>query len=250
MPLIDYSRGIRNPQALDATLSVVSSADGPYSDEQVAPGVWRYDFRSGGIGGDNRKLIDAHRLGVTIILFRKLRPNLYQAIYPARVAHVDLENAYVLVSLEELADIADHEPSAVERHWAEYIAKRRVHQPAFRGMVLKAYETQCTVCRFKHAELLDAAHITADSEDAGDAAVTNGMAMCKIHHAAYDRNFLGVTPDYTIKINADLLYEVDGPMLKHGLQEMHDLQIQLPARRNEQPNKERLAERFAAFQSL
>ncbi|MFW7413467.1 HNH endonuclease [Demequina sp. SO4-18] len=247
LPLIDYSRGIRNPAALEATLSVVSSADGPYSDEQIRPGIWRYDFRAGGAGGDNKKLIEAHRLGVPIILFRKLKPKVYQAIYPARVAHVDLDAGHVLVSLEELADIADHAPSAVERHWAEYVAKRRVHQPAFRGMVLRAYETQCTVCRFKHAELLDAAHITADSADAGDAVVTNGMAMCKIHHAAYDRNFLGVTPDYEIKINASLLAEVDGPMLKHGLQEMHDLRIQLPARRSEQPNRERLALRYSEF---
>lgn len=247
LPLIDYSRGIRNPKALDATLSVVSSADGSYSDELIAPGVWRYDFRRGGDGGDNRKLVEAHRLGVKIIMFRKLRANIYQAIYPARVAHVNAVDRYVVVSLEELADIADHEPSAVERRWAEYVAKRRVHQPAFRGMVLRAYDTQCTVCHFKHAELLDAAHITADSDVGGDAAVTNGLAMCKIHHAAYDRDFLGITPDYTIKINEDLLQEVDGPMLKHGLQEMHDMKIVLPRRRADHPNRDRLAERFSKF---
>lgn len=250
LPLIDYSRGIRNPRILDATLSVVSSADGPYSDELIAPGVWRYDFRSGSSqGGDNRKLIEAHRLGVQIIMFRKLRPNIYQAIYPARVAHVNIDQGYVVVSLEELAEIADHAPSAVERRWAEYVAKRRVHQPAFRGMVLRAYKTQCTVCRFKHAELLDAAHITADSDAAGDADVTNGLAMCKIHHAAYDRDFLGITSDYKIKINKDLLNEVDGPMLKHGLQEMHDLKITLPSRRAEHPDPDRLADRFTQFSS-
>ena len=249
MPLIDYSRGIRNPRALDATLSVVSSADGPYSDEEVSPGIWRYDFRSGGSGGDNRKLIVAGRLGVPIILFRKLRANVYQAIYPAKVAFVDETNAHVLISLDELADLAQHEPSVVERRWAEYVAKQRVHQPAFRGMVLRAYETQCTVCRFKHAELLDAAHITADSDARGDATVTNGMAMCKIHHAAYDRDFLGISPDCVIKINTELLHEVDGPMLKHGLQEMHDVKITLPRRRIEHPSADRLAERFAAFEA-
>lgn len=247
MPLIDYSRGIRNPQALDATLSVVSSADGPYADEQVAPGVWRYDFRSGGIGGDNRKLIAAGVLGVKIILFRKLRANVYQPIYPARVAHVDEHKGHVLISLDELSDLANHEPSVVERHWAEYVAKRRVHQPAFRGMVLRAYDTQCTVCRFKHAELLDAAHITADSEADGDAIVTNGMAMCKIHHAAYDQNLLGVTPDYEITINTALLSEKDGPMLKHGLQEMHGLPISVPTRKAERPDRDRLSARYEAF---
>ena len=77
--------------------------------------------------------------------------------------------------------------------------------------------------------------------------VPNGMAMCKIHHAAYDRDFLGVTPDYEIRINADLLNEVDGPMLKHGLQEMHGAQLTLPRRTSDRPARDRLAERFEAF---
>ncbi|MDE0572708.1 HNH endonuclease [Demequina sp. B12] len=247
MPLIDRSRGIRNPKPLEATLSVVSSADGPYADEEVSPGIWRYDFRAGGSGGDNRKLIAAHRLGVPVLLFRKLQPNVYQIVYPARVAHVNEAESHVLISLEELSGFSPGEASVVERGYAEYLAKRRVHQPAFRAMVMRAYDTQCTVCRFKHGELLDAAHITADSSHSGDATVTNGMAMCKIHHAAYDANFLGVSPDYEIRINARLLDEVDGPMLRHGLQEMHGVKITLPARRAEQPDRERLAERFEVF---
>ena len=114
-------------------------------------------------------------------------------------------------------------------------------------MILRAYETQCTVCHFRHAELLDAAHILGDKHERGDAVVNNGMSMCKIHHAAYDRNFLGVTPDYEIRINADLLNEVDGPMLRYGLQEMHGQQIVLPTRTAERPDRARLAERFAEF---
>ncbi|GMA34519.1 HNH endonuclease [Demequina litorisediminis] len=179
--------------------------------------------------------------------FARLRPNVYQAVYPARVAHVDLDRSQVLISLEELSGFADHEQSSVEREWAEYIAKRRVHQPAFRAMVMRAYETQCTVCRFKHGELLDAAHITADSDAAGDATVTNGMAMCKIHHAAYDQNFLGVSADYRIHINAALLEEIDGPMLKHGLQEMHGTRITLPQSTRDLPDRDRLSARFKAF---
>jgi len=70
-------------------------------------------------------------------VFPKLKPNIYQAVYPARVAHVDEGAGYVLVSLDELAEIADHELSVVERRWAEYVAKRRVHQPEFRGICTK-----------------------------------------------------------------------------------------------------------------
>ena len=51
--------------------------------------------------------------------------------------------------------------------------------------------------------------------------VRNGVAMCKIHHAAYDAHIMGVSPDYIVKIGADLLDEIDGPMLQCGLEERH-----------------------------
>lgn len=126
--------------------------------------------------------------------------------------------------------------------------ERRVHQPAFRAMILRAYDTQCTICHFRHAELLDAAHILSDKHERGYATTTNGMSMCKIHHAAYDQKFLGVDPDYTIHINNDLLHEVDGPMLKYGLQQMDRQKIILPSRRVDHPDRENLELRFREFQ--
>ncbi len=250
IPLIDYSRGIRNPRQLDTTLSIVSSADGPYSDTSIDRGIWRYDFRSGGAGGDNTKLIAANTHDTPVILFRKLKPNVYQAIYPVRIAYVNREEAHVLVSLDGLESVATSaSPSAVEREWASYIAERRVHQPAFRAMVLRAYATQCAVCHFRHAELLDAAHIIGDKHEYGDAQVTNGMAMCKIHHAAYDRNFLGIDANYSIHINQGLLDEKDGPMLQYGLQAMHGGTLVLPTTRSERPDRDRLDTRFAEFQA-
>ena len=81
----------------------------------------------------------------------------------------------------------------------------------------------------------------------GIAAVTNGMAMCKIHHAAYDQNLLGVTPDFEIRINERLLAETDGPMLRHGLQEMHEKRLVLPRRRADLPDKKALEVRFRNF---
>ena len=107
-------------------------------------------------------------------------------------------------------------------------------------MVVRAYEVRCAVCRLRHGDLLDAAHITADSEEIGLAVVTSGLSLCKIHHAAYDRQLLGITPKYKVEINRSLLDEVDGPMLKYGLQEMHGTTIKLPRRKTEHPDPDRL----------
>jgi putative restriction endonuclease len=125
-----------------------------------------------------------------------------------------------------------------------------MHQPLFRSRVLRAYESQCAICSLKHPELLDAAHIISDTSPTGLATVENGLALCKIHHASYDRDLMGISPDYTVHINKALLEEVDGPMLKHGLQEMHGRAILLPRRIAERPERDRLALRFEKFLSL
>ena len=95
--------------------------------------------------------------------------------------------------------------------------------------------------------LLDAAHITPDSSKNGTPDVPNGIALCKIHHAAFDAHLLGVSPDYRVSIKTALLNEIDGPMLQHGLKEMHDIAIGVPRRPQERPNRDRLAERFEYF---
>ena len=116
--------------------------------------------------------------------------------------------------------------------------------------MIRAYRATCAICSLKHAALLDAAHIIGDSEDGGDPIVTNGLSLCKIHHAAYDRNLLGISADYTVHLDKKLLDEIDGPMLRHGLQEMHGRTLILPIKRSELPDRDRLSVRFERFRSL
>ena len=78
--------------------------------------------------------------------------------------------------------------------------------------------------------------------------VTNGLSICKIHHSAYDANFLGIDPNYTVHINQDLLEERDGPMLKHGFQEMHGSFIHLPRSLRHKPDSAALESRFSNFE--
>jgi putative restriction endonuclease len=125
----------------------------------------------------------------------------------------------------------------------------RVHQAGFRQRVLTAYAKKCTICHLRHTELLDAAHILSDRHPRGEPVVPNGLALCKIHHAAFDSNILGIRPDHVVEIRHDILDEVDGPMLRHGLQDLHGNVISLPPRVADQPDTERLEERYEQFQS-
>jgi putative restriction endonuclease len=116
----------------------------------------------------------------------------------------------------------------------------------FRALVLNAYRTQCAVCRLRHGELLDAAHIVPDFAG-GPLVVTNGVALCKIHHAAYDNNIVGIRPDYVTEVRADLLAEEDGPMLRHGLQGIHGQRILLPRSPAQHPDTTALELRYEQF---
>lgn len=174
---------------------------------------------------------------------------MYVPVFPAYVIKDDATRRQFLIAFDEsfrsVADPFHLEP--IEREYAERAIKQRLHQPVFRGRIMLAYEQQCTVCTLRHGKLLDAAHIIGDDKSHGLPLVENGLSLCKIHHAAYDANLLGISPDFTVQINKELMDEADGPMLLHGLQEMHQRMIALPKRPVDRPSKDRLAERFDEF---
>ena len=135
----------------------------------------------------------------------------------------------------------------VRREYATSLARRRLHQRAFRELVLLAYRNQCALCRLRHSELLDAAHIVPDAEPGGEPVIQNGIALCRLHHAAFDKFFLAVRPDHIIQVRADILEESDGPTLQHAIQGLHGQSIVLPRRLVERPSEEFLYERYERF---
>jgi len=94
--------------------------------------------------------------------------------------------------------------------------------------VLRAYQQCCAICRLRHDELLEAAHILPDGHPLGEPVIPHGLALCKLHHAAFDRYLIGVTPDLEVTVRLDVLAEIDGPMLQHGLQGFQGRRIHVP----------------------
>jgi putative restriction endonuclease len=246
--LIDYSRGIRNPRQLGATLSILSQPEGPYDDVETEDGLLRYAYRSGDPnGGDNRKLRRAAELDVPLILLTGIAPGVFVPTFPVYIVADNPQDRYVEVAVDEsLRFLTGHPSPEDSRAYAERLTKLRLHQPVFRARVLAAYNRTCAICRLKHVDLLDAAHILSDAEG-GQPVIPNGLALCKIHHAAYDRNIVGIRSDYIVEIRPDVLLEHDGPMLKHGLQELQGAALCLPSRPTDHPDRELLAVRHAAF---
>jgi putative restriction endonuclease len=175
----------------------------------------------------------------------------YQAIFPVYLmAEEDELSQFVMAVTEEQRRLWPSE-SRFEESLRRYLlttTRRRLHQPVFAYQVMQAYDTRCAVCSLGHRELLDAAHIVPDAEAGGAAVVTNGLALCKIHHAAYDRHILGIRPDYTVEIHQRLLEEIDGPMLQYGLQGHHQRRLMtIPASPGQRPDPDRLRQRYVLF---
>jgi putative restriction endonuclease len=94
--------------------------------------------------------------------------------------------------------------SAVGMEWVP-VPTRRKRDPAFRDMVLRIYEYRCAVCGFDAlmdgANLgLEAAHVHWHSHGGADAE-DNGLALCAIHHKAFDRGAIGLDDDLRIQVS-------------------------------------------------
>ena len=182
-----------------------------------------------------------------LVLLQGIAAGVFVPTFPVYVVADDPVGRYVEIAVDESLRFLPNRTSTPDtRAYAERLTKLRLHQPVFRARVLRAYEQACAICRLKHVDLLDAAHILSDAEG-GQPVIPNGLSLCKIHHAAYDRGILGVRPDYVVQVRPDVLLEVDGPMLRHGIQDVQGWHLELPKRISERPNRDLLAQRYEVF---
>lgn len=249
-------QGIFKPAVLEIPLSFTTSPKGPYDDAFGPDGLLQYRYRGTDPDHrDNRGLRFAMEERLPLIYFHGLVPGKYVATWPVFIVGDRPQDLVFSVAVDDV----NHSRVSAETSWTtaesgearrEYVttlARRRLHQRAFRERVLQAYRHQCAFCRLKHAELLDAAHIIPDSEPDGEPVVSNGMALCRLHHSVFDRFFIGVRPDHVIQVRADLLAESDGPTLKHAIQALHGTKISLPRNADQQPSIRLLTTRYEQF---
>ena len=259
VPLIG-PQGIFKPAVLEempisiTTVPVREGETRPYDDGVGPDGFLRYRYRGTDPGHrDNQGLRLAMGRGVPLIYLYGVTPGRYMPVWPVYIVrdHPAELSFSVAVDAPYMPVLSNFKPDPnsleARRAYITVLTQQRLHQQGFRERVLRAYREQCAICRLRHDELLDAAHILPDSHPKGEPIVPNGLALCALHHAAFDRNILGIRPDFIVEVRRDILREKDGPMLLHGLQGFQGKTILHPSSRALWPRADFLAERYEEF---
>lgn len=251
-------QGIFKPAACELPLSITTVAGGPYPDSyQQGSGVLKYAYRGTDPSHrDNVGLRRAMANRVPLVYFLGVEPGLYVSAYPAFIVEDDPGRLMFTVQVDDISSAFAPRPpehsiaedgAEARRAYVTRSVRQRVHQVAFRERVIRAYQQRCALCSLRHQELLDAAHIIPDRDPEGEPLVSNGVALCKLHHAAFDGFFFAIRPDYVIEVRRSILEEHDGPMLVVGLQQIHEMRIFLPLRPIDRPDPARLERRYVEF---
>ena len=265
-PLWNPQRGIFKPRGMPFLLSIrtVFPRKGGrvwYDDQrrvhqQIFAGDEELDYAFMGTdpsAADNAWLREAAEQQIPLIYFLGVSPGRYQAIIPTFVVDWDPHRLSARIAFGELAGATATAtaPDAVERRYALRLVKQRLHQAAFRDSVLAAYDHRCAISNLPDDHLLDAAHIMADAHELlGQPVLANGIALSKIHHAAFDNHLIGIDPDGRVHVCERLLMLHDGPLLEQSLKAIAGTTMRLPRRREHHPDRDRLAVRFEQFKRV
>jgi hypothetical protein len=135
----------------------------------------------------------------------------------------------------ELLDAAlaeSEEHGGIEEQTTLQAVKTRRGQPEFRSRLIAAYEGKCCFTGCDVAEVLEAAHIRAHSDET-DYSVANGLLLRADIHTLFDLNLIAVDDRLRIRVSPELkaseYWPLDGQSLR------------LPARFSDSPSAQSLA---------
>jgi putative restriction endonuclease len=137
-------------------------------------------------------------------------------------------------------NIADIEIQNVARKTTVVSVSKKLRDVSFRKRVLTAYNFHCAICGIQ-LKLVEAAHIIPVNHDNGTDETRNGLALCALHHKAYDQALITIAEDYSVQISRSRVSELQNQKLSDGLakfsQDLRPL-ILLPPAVSDRPHAE------------
>lgn len=192
----------------------------------------------------NRDMFAAHvnAKGETIIamrpaFFMTYVTNAVQLHKFGKSAELDSLNAIAEKRGESEAD----ERSVIigkERREVLQVVKRKVRDADFRERIMTAYKSTCAMCGLQ-LRLIDAAHIVPVDSPKSTDETNNGLALCALHHRAFDNGLVSFDKEYRIEIHQGKHRDLDALGLNGGYKTFEKnlrAVIDLPADRRDHPH--------------
>jgi putative restriction endonuclease len=114
----------------------------------------------------------------------------------------------------------NYNPFQTEKEISTVTREAIIRQRGFRQAVIESYDFKCAVCQMKICSPnqlqweVEAAHIVPHSARGKDD-VWNGLALCRLHHWAFDVGWFALEDDYKVIVSSRI-HELPGDFGKMG----------------------------------
>tara|TARA_X000000368_G_scaffold198135_1_gene156431 strand:+ start:4262 stop:5257 length:996 start_codon:yes stop_codon:yes gene_type:complete len=166
----------------------------------------------------------------------------YLGLYLENLSSIHLVTDSELKKLVEQSDSLNNENADGEFDSSEgkltITHARQQRDPNFRRKVYDAYKNKCAMCGIG-LELIEAAHIVPHSHDKGTDEINNGIALCALHHTAYDRSLIYFDEELNIHINEIKMEYLEKVGIDSGIRKFEKLafeKVQVPENHTLSPN--------------
>lgn len=244
-------KGINIRRWVDGTpyIIIFSKEEGPYSD-RLERDILYYDGEGRGkdqkLTPANKALINSNETGRPIFGFRQRKDsNKWQYIGILKVIDYNyiLKDGYKTYEfklkiqniplpettsseLDAINERSKKEEPQLTEETITHSVNRKQRNEVFRSKIKEIYEYRCAICGKKRFTLakypeVEASHIYPKEKNGSDD-LRNGIALCKLHHWAFDNGLLAITNDYHVIVrdeiksdtNYEEIYKYDGKKIQ------------------------------------
>jgi len=128
----------------------------------------------------------------------------YLGLYLENLVNIHLlseSELFELISLSDTSNTEDYQGNiTLGKEQLTVTHTRYKRDPRFKNKIYQAYNNRCAMCGIQ-LELIEAAHIVPHVDESSSNDLNNGIALCALHHTAYDKALIYFDENFNILIN-------------------------------------------------